>query len=106
MKADFIERIALGTGWFGYWFTIFYAAFPGALLGLICGAFASGIVSAARNVDVETDQVGGWLIVVFSLVGAILSGGWCRRRLIRLKKEETDALVDNPLPRRESEIEP
>ncbi len=90
MKADFMKRVALVNGWFGCWFTILASAFIGALGGLVVGAMAAGILSGVRKVDFETDQFGGWLIVAFSILGSILAGRWCRRRLIKLMNEETE----------------
>jgi NhaP-type Na+/H+ or K+/H+ antiporter len=90
MKADFMERVALVNGWFGCWFTILASAFIGALGGLVIGAMAGGILSSMRKVEFESDQVSGWLIVAFGLLGSILAGSWCRRRLTKLKNEENE----------------
>ena len=84
MKADFIERMALANGCSG-WFMIFWSAGIGSIGGLIIGAMAAGAVSSTRHVEPEADSVSGWVIVGFALLGFILTGNWCRRRLIRLR---------------------
>ena len=90
MKGDYIERIALRTGWFGYWFTILWSAGIGAIGGLTLGAVVGGFASGARYLKAEDDPVAGWSIILFGLLGAIMTGNWCRRRLIILKNQKTE----------------
>ena len=90
MKADFIERFALVNGWFGYWFFILVSTTIGFMGGLTLGAIAAGILSGIRKVEFESDQVSAWVIGFCALLGAFLTGRWCRRRLTNLKNEETE----------------
>jgi hypothetical protein len=91
MKPDFMERVALLNGCFGYWFTILASALIGAFGGLVIGAITAGVLIGARSKgEFQSELVSGRLIMVFGLGGSVLCGSWCRRRLVKLKNEQTE----------------
>lgn len=89
MKPDFIERVALLNGCFGYWFTILASAFIGALGGLVIGAITAVVLIVALGKgQFHSELLIDRVIVVFGLVGSALCIFWCRKRLLKLKNEQ------------------
>jgi hypothetical protein len=90
MKPDFVERVALLNGFFGYWFTILASATIGAFGGLVIGAITAVVLEVARGKgQFQSGLLIDRLIVVFGLVGSALCVSWCRRRLVKIKNEQT-----------------
>ena len=91
MKPDFMERVALVNGCFGYWFTILASAFIGAFGGLVIGAITAVVlIVAGGKGKFQSELLIDRLIVVFGLFGSALCVSWCRRRLVKLKNEQTE----------------
>jgi multisubunit Na+/H+ antiporter MnhB subunit len=88
MKPDFIERIALLNGSYGYWFTILASAFIGAFGGLVIGAITVVVLIVAHGKgQFQSELLYGRLIVVSGLTGFVLCVSWWLKRLGKLKKE-------------------